>query len=178
MDRPARVLVTYASGHGSTKEVAERLAERLADRGSQVEALPVERVHDVAGSYDAVVLGSAVYDGSWIPQALDFARRHRGALVGRPVWLFSVGAFGDRHRAIGALMKREPREIAELQDAIQARDYRVFAGVVERERWPLKGRMVFRGLGGAYGDNRDWPEIDAWAGQIAGELERSPARRS
>jgi menaquinone-dependent protoporphyrinogen oxidase len=171
MDRPARVLVAYASGHGATRGVAERLAERLGEHGSQVEVLPVGQVHDVAGSYDAVVLGSGVYDGSWLPEATAFARRHRGALVGRPVWLFSVGAFGNRHRAVGALMKREPRDVAELQDAIQPRDYRVFAGVIERERWPLAGRMVFRGLGGSYGDNRDWAEIDAWADGIARALE-------
>ena len=168
------VLVAYATEHGSTKGVAERIAARLAEAGAQVDARPVDDVHDLAG-YDAVVLGSGVYNQSWIPSATEFLRANSAALAARPVWLFSVGVFGDTHRGIGKLMRREPREIGEFQDAIHPRGYRVFAGAIQRHQWPLPSRLLFHAFGGRLGDNRDWPEIEGWAKSIAGML-KNPSR--
>jgi hypothetical protein len=61
-----------------------------------------------AHNYDAVVLGSAVFNQRWLPEADEFAQRNRKTLAARPVWLFSVGTFGDRKPIIGPLMRREP----------------------------------------------------------------------
>ena len=58
------VLVTYATKHGSTREIAEAVATTLVDRGIPTEALAIDTVADV-GQYEAVVLGSAVYMGRW-----------------------------------------------------------------------------------------------------------------
>jgi menaquinone-dependent protoporphyrinogen oxidase len=64
-------------------------------------------------------------------------------------------------------MKKEPRDIGEIQDAIHPRDYRVFAGAIDRHQWPLVPRMFFHAFGGRFGDNRDWPQIETWADSIA-----------
>ena len=121
--------------------------------------------------YAAVVFGSPVYDRSWPPEAEAFVSDNRAALADRPVWLFSVGTFGDGKRVIGRLIAREPRGIAEIRQAIQPRDYRVFAGVIERRQWPARARLLFHALGGRLGDNRDWPAIDAWAEGIGRALD-------
>jgi Flavodoxin domain len=71
----SNVLVVYASAHGSTKGVAERIAARLGERGARVEVRPVDEVDDI-GAYDSVILGSAVYSQSWIPNANEFLRRN------------------------------------------------------------------------------------------------------
>lgn len=163
------VLVAYASAHGSTKGVAERIAARLSEHGAHVEARPVDEVGDVE-AYDNVVIGSAVYGQSWIPEATEFVRRNADGLAARRVWLFSVGSFGDTHRAIGKLMKQEPRDIRQMEKAVKPRDYRVFAGAIERHQWPLASRLFFHAFGGRFGDNRDWPQIDAWADRIANTL--------
>ena len=52
---PLSILVAYATKHGSTGGIAERIAERLRAAGLDAEALPVKSVRDVA-SYDAVIL--------------------------------------------------------------------------------------------------------------------------
>jgi menaquinone-dependent protoporphyrinogen oxidase len=166
-----RLLVGYASRFGSTRDIARRLAAIIRQNGSQVDVLPVEEILDF-GAYDGVVLGSGVYDGSWTAEANDLIRRHAPVLRKKPVWLFTVGSFGDRHPVVGALMKKEPREIEEFQEAIRPRDYRVFAGVIDLERWPGWGRMVFKALGGRDGDNRRWPDIDSWAEEIADAMTR------
>jgi menaquinone-dependent protoporphyrinogen oxidase len=165
----SNVLVVYASAHGSTKGVAERIAARLGERGARVEVRPLDEVDDIE-AYDTVILGSAVYSQSWIPNASEFLRRNADVLADRRVWLFSVGSFGDTHRGIGRLMKKEPRDIEEIQQAVHPLDYRVFAGAIERDQWPLVSRLFFHTFGGRFGDNRDWPEIDAWADGIAQRL--------
>jgi hypothetical protein len=67
-------------------------------------------------------------------------------------------------------MARGVRELGGFTEAIHPLDYRVFAGVIEHDQWPLYGRVLLRVFGGHIGDNRDWAEIEAWARSIAGRL--------
>src|SRR5688572_6079057 len=134
------VLVAYASKYGSTQGIAERIAVGLAGQGHATAVREVDQV-DEMDDYEAVVLGSPVYNGSWLPEAVEFVRRHHGALAARRTWFFSAAAFGDRHPLVGRVMKEEPREMRALSEAARPRGYRVFAGVVEPERWSLIGRM-------------------------------------
>jgi menaquinone-dependent protoporphyrinogen oxidase len=166
-----RVLVIYATRHGSTQGVAERLGARLRECGAGADVTTVEDVElfDIDG-YDAVVLGSPVYNQRWLPEADLFVAANAESLAARPVWLFSVGTFGDTKRLIGGLMKREPRNIADLSSRLAPRGYRVFAGVIDRHQWPFLSRLFYYSLGGHLGDNRDWAEIDGWACRIANEL--------
>ena len=160
------VLIGYASRSGSTRDISRRIADKLRTHGSDVDVRSVDEISEV-DSYDAVVFGSGVYDGSWTAEATEFMRRHSSVLARKPVWLFSVGSFGDQHPIVGGLMKREPREISEFEQAVHPRDYRVFAGVIDLDHWPPWGRLLFKALGGHAGDNRQWPDIDAWAEKIS-----------
>jgi menaquinone-dependent protoporphyrinogen oxidase len=163
------VLVAYASRHGATAEIAARIAVRLGSSGIRVDYLHVDEVETLDG-YDAVVLGAPVYDQSWPPEANQFVDANREDLALRPVWLFSVGSFGDTKRLIGPLTHKEPEGIAEIRAATHARDYRVFQGVIRKHQWPFRSRVFFHVFGGRFGDHRDWPTIDAWADQIASLL--------
>ena len=167
------VLVVFASRHGATRGVAERIAARLHEGGLAVTLGAVEDVGEIPPGA-AVVLGSPVYDGRWPPEFETFVDRHARSLGSRPVWLFSVGTFGDTRRVIGPLVRREPRNIAEAREILRPRDYRVFAGVILRHQWPLWSRMLFHAFGGRLGDNRDWAAIDAWAEGIARLLTPHP----
>ena len=107
-----RVLVGYTSRFGSTRDIAKRIAGNLRMHGSDVDVRSVDEISDV-DTYGAVVFASGVYDGSWTAEATDFVQRHSAILARKPVWLFSVGSFGDQHPIVGGLMKKEPREISE-----------------------------------------------------------------
>jgi menaquinone-dependent protoporphyrinogen oxidase len=164
------VLVGYASEHGSTRGIAERVAARLGEHGSRVEVLSLDQVRDVGG-YDAVVLGSAIHNQAWLPQATQFVRRNLGALAGRPLWLFSVGMPDALPGPLRALArKEEAKVIAGFRDAIRPRGHHLFSGVFHRDQVPFVGRLIFRAMGGRYGDFRDWQQIDAWAQGIARQL--------
>jgi len=58
------VLVGYASRMGSTREIAEAIGAELVSRGFTVEVAAAEKAPS-ARSFDAVVLGSAMYVGRW-----------------------------------------------------------------------------------------------------------------
>ncbi len=156
------VLVAYASKHGATRGIAERIAQRLQALGLEAEALPVDVVSDVK-TYDAVALGSAVYYGSWMKEATEFLLRNKDALASRPVWLFSSGPLGVEAKGV----EEQPRELAEFRDAINALGHRMFYGALDHTKLSFPERMVVKAVRAPEGDYRDWPAIDAWAETIA-----------
>jgi Flavodoxin domain len=74
-----KVLVTAASKHGATAEIASVIAALLEAEHIAVDVLAPEQVDNVAG-YDAVVLGSGVYAGHWLKPAKRFVDRHESEL--------------------------------------------------------------------------------------------------
>jgi menaquinone-dependent protoporphyrinogen oxidase len=170
--RRLRVLISAASRHGSTSEIARVIGDTLAGKGIEVEIVPPEAVDSVAG-YDAVVLGSAVYYGHWLITARDFVGRFRDELAARSVWLFSSGPVGDPARRLVRLMGQEPAEIALISRDIRPRGHHVFAGRLDPRLLSLAERatlLVFRDV---RGDFRDWAEIRQWADGITADLGRS-----
>ena len=164
------ILVAYASKHGATRGIAEHIAQTLRDRGREADVVPMDAVEHL-GTYDAVVLGSAVYYGSWMKEAVEFVRRNRAALAERPVWLFSSGPLGTEvHDS-----EEQPKEIGELQAAIGTRGHRLFFGALDPHVLSFPERMVVKAVRAPEGDFRDWEAIDAWAEGIARELAREPA---
>ena len=173
-----RVLVTYASRHGSTAEIAERIGAGLAAAGLATEVHPVTDVRDI-GPYDAVVIGAAAYMYHWMKEATRFVRRHRTELQDRPVWLFSSGPLGEEKvdkEGHDVLDAARPKEFAELRELVRPRGEEVFFGAWDPSA-PAVGlaERVVRRMPAAKealpaGDFRDWPAIDAWAAQIAADL--------
>src|ERR1700719_898345 len=88
------VLVAYSSKHGSTREIALRIGDRLRADGLTPDVRDIAAVSD-PHAYDAVVLGSAVYMGGWRREATEFARKHTAVLATLPVWLFSSGPLAE-----------------------------------------------------------------------------------
>ncbi|WP_030546966.1 flavodoxin domain-containing protein [Streptomyces albus] len=168
----AAVLVAYASEHGSTRGIAERIAHRLTLAGHRAEARPVDGTEDPdPGRYDAVVVGSAVHNQQWMPEASGYAHRHQAELRRRPVWLFSVGMGAALGRPLRSLAKQhEPKNMAGLREEIGPVETRVFTGAVRRGALPPAGHAAFKAMGGHYGDHRDWAQIEAWADGIAQRL--------
>lgn len=157
-----RILVTAASKHGSTSEIAEAIGAELGARGLEVTVAPVQEVGGIDG-YDAVVLGSAVYLGKWVKPAKEFAVREAAALVSVPVWLFSSGPIGSPPPEDPA----DRRQGDEIAKAIGARDHRLFAGKLDRKGLSLLERAAVRAAKLPDGDFRPWDEIRAWAAGIA-----------
>ncbi len=160
-----RVLVTAASKHGSTAAIAEAIARRLSAARFEVTLSAPDRV-DAVESYDAFVLGSAVYAGRWIGSARQFAETFADVLATRPLWLFSSGPVGDPPQPAD-----EPHDGAALAAALSARQHRVFAGKLDRSELGLVERAVVGAVRAPEGDFRAWDDIGSWADSIARDLE-------
>ncbi len=178
------VLVAYATRHGATQGLAERIADRLRHDGVDAEAIPAADVREVS-AYDAFIVGSAAYMFHWLADATRFVEHNRATLAARPVWLFSSGPLGtDRFDAKGRdlLVTSEPREFAELRATLHPRGEQVFFGALDPHAPPIGLAERFaRHLPAAAreampaGDFRDWPAVDAWADAIAAQLVPPPA---
>ena len=177
-----QVLVAYATRHGATRGIAERIADTLGRRGLEVSLRTTADTGDVAG-YDAFVIGSAAYMGTWLNDAAAFVRHHERELASRPVWLFSSGPIGtDRIDKQGrdVVEASVPAEFRTFESLIHPRNKRVFFGAWDPEAEPrgIADRFV-RGFASIFpsikaempfGDFRDWPAIEAWAEDIADQL--------
>jgi menaquinone-dependent protoporphyrinogen oxidase len=165
-----RVLITAATRHDATREIAEAIGAGLVERGIDAETRPIDEVTDLAG-YDAVVLGSAVYMGRWLKPARHFAEHHGTSLAAIPVWLFSSGPLGPPAKLVAT---GEPADVTELVKLTGALGHRVFAGRLQRERLGFAERAVAKAVHAPEGDCRDWSAIDGFAGEIAAQLAAAP----
>ncbi|MEU4654610.1 flavodoxin domain-containing protein [Streptomyces sp. NPDC023723] len=166
------ILVAYATAHGSTRSIAERMAAALRDEGFTAEARPFAEVEDVH-AWQAFVLGSAVHSQRWLAPAEDFLSVHQELLATRPVWLYSVGmpaALRGPWRRLAA--KEEAVIERNLPPTLRYRGHRLFSGVIERSHLPRAGRLFFVLLGGRFGDFRDWAAVRGWTAGIAENLRR------
>jgi menaquinone-dependent protoporphyrinogen oxidase len=165
------VLVTAASRHGATIEVAASIGAVLQSAGLGVHVMRPAGVDGLEG-FDAAVIGSAVYVGRWLEPARDLIERERVALARIPVWLFSSGPVGDPPKPA-----EDPVDAALMAELVGARGHRLFPGYVDRRRLGFSERAIIAAVRAPEGDYRPWPEIEAWARGIAAALERVAVAR-
>ena len=163
-----KILVSAASRHGATTEIAERIALGLVDAGIEADVTAPDSVTTLEG-YDGVVLGSGIYAGRWLEPAKQLVERHGDGLRARPVWLVSSGPVGNPPKP-----EAEPPDIAPMRAATMAREHRIIPGKLDKAQLGFAERAIARVVGASEGDFRPWPEIDAWARSIADELAPRP----
>jgi menaquinone-dependent protoporphyrinogen oxidase len=160
-----KVLVAVASRHGSTAEIAERIVATLLAADLEVD---IHRIDDAAGrdlgGYDAIVVGSAVYEGHWLRSARRFVADHQDQLRRVPVFLFSSGPVGNN--TIGV----ENGHVTDLVELSGAVDHRQFPGRLDRDLLKRRECWIVDIVRAHDGDFRDWDAVAAWASTIAARL--------
>ena len=166
---PARILVAYASRAGSTAEAAEAIGRVLRDRGAKVDVQPVKDLHGVSG-YDALVLGSAVWIGKPLPEAVRFAAAHRDALARVPVAYFILcDTLKEDTPANREIAQRYVEPLLKIKQPVTLG---LFAGARDLSKvHPLLRWFLMRVIRLAEGDWRDWERIRAWAADLPARLE-------
>lgn len=163
-----KALVTVSSKHGSTDEIGEAIADSLRAAGVAADVVAPERIASL-DEYDAVVVGSALYMGRWMGPARDFIRGHLDALRGRPVWLFASGP------VTGVDDPADASEGRKLLKLVGGRDFRVFAGKLDRNGLGFRERAIARMIKSPWGDYRPWESIKVWAASIGAEMNAGAA---
>jgi menaquinone-dependent protoporphyrinogen oxidase len=159
----AKVLVAYASKHGTTREVAESIAGTLRESSYlNVEIEDAARVYDIS-SYDAVVVGGGLYMGTWHADARHLLKRHRHELVGKRLAVFGMGPDSLEESKVAESQKQLARALAATPE-LEPMAVAVFGGALTPETW----RFPFNRLPAF--DARDWDAIRGWAEEVAAKL--------
>jgi len=161
-----RVLVTYASRAGSTKEVAEAVGKTLSEGGMQVDVVSMDKVTDLS-AYDAVVAGSAIRGSKWLPEAVEFIQRHRSALGEKRLAMFTVCITlamknGENYRS--AVMGW----VAPVRAMVHPLSEGLFAGMLDFSKLPFDWDTLMLRVAVLFGvfprgDHRDWNAVRSWA---------------
>ena len=170
-----KVLVTYASRFGSTKGVAQAIGRTLSENGLMADVLPMCDVRDLS-AYDAVVAGSAINGGAWLPEAMQFMQANQSELSKKPFAAFLVCMTLSMRNA-----EQYRGHVATWLDPVRALVRPVseglFAGALDIGKIPsFSDRLKFRlsVLFGVWkeGDHRDWNAIRQWAMDLKPVLTR------
>ena len=153
------ILITYATKHGSTRQVAEAIAETLDEQGFGVHVESAVDLHDLS-TFDGVVLGTALYMGRPHADARRFLKRYHKALSAIPVAVFAMGPMTTGPDDIAGSKKQLDRALATVSDIIPI-STAIFGGVVD----PAKLHFPFSRMEAS--DARDWDIIAAWARELA-----------
>ena len=158
-----KILVAYASRAGATGGVAEAIGEVLCDAGTAVDVRLAKDVTDVS-PYRAVVVGSAIYMGRWMSEAVKFVETHRDALGQMPVAYFTVcltmkDDTEENRRTVAAYL--DP-----VREVVQPLDVGLFAGRLDLTKLPFLYRLIIKAMKQPEGDYRNWEAIRAWAGEL------------
>ena len=162
-----KVLIVYASRAGSTGEVAKVIGQTLSDAGASVDVRSLMDENN-PGQYKAVIVGSAIRMGRWLPEAVDFVKKHRDDLSRMPAAYFVVcntmkdDTPENRKKTLAYL---DP--VRKAVPNIEPVDTGLFAGVIDFSKLSFMDKSMLKMKGASEGDFRDWAAIKKWAADIA-----------
>ena len=185
-----RVLVVYATKHGSTTKVAETIAGELRATGCEVEVRTVGDAGATAG-FDAVVVGGPMIFG-WHKDAVKWVKTRRDALGAVPVAYFITAASltEDGSDAVDGvpiykdswLAKKPPNpdklsyrqryalpshylgDVLKETAPVRLRCAGFFAGALDLTTMNIFEKLfVMLVIGATPGDGRHWDAVREWA---------------
>ena len=156
----SKILIVYASKCGSTGEVAQAIGQSLCDQGASVDVRPVKAMTSVEG-YRAVLVGSAIRMGQWLPEAVDFLKKNQARLSQMPTAFFTVHMqnVDDRPESQAA----RAAYVAPVRQLVTPSAEAFFAGKIELARMSFFDRLLSQAMKAKDEDLRDWAKIRAWA---------------
>ena len=158
-----RVLVAWGSKRGGTEGIGRMLAEALEGQGFEVVTASAGRAPRLE-TFDAVIVGGALYSNRWSAVARRFVNRHVGQLRKLPVWLFSSGPLDD-----SADREHIPAtgQVAILAERIGAKGHVTFGGRLAPDARGFPASAMAKEKSG---DWRNPDRIRAWATELAATL--------
>lgn len=150
-------LVVASTQHGSTREIAERVAQALrTSKGVGVEVQDPKGAQPFVQHVNAVLVALPVYGGKLDSAGKAFLDANRAELTGKPLFLLVSGGSPELSPKLRAILESyHPKEIGYFRGRLVEEDL----GAVEK----LKIRMAK----GQYGDFRDWAAIEEWGKSLA-----------
>ncbi|MEV4900236.1 flavodoxin domain-containing protein [Citricoccus sp. NPDC055426] len=150
-------LVVASSQHGSTREIAERIAEVL--RVNKGVTTVVEDTKDAPkwlATVDAVVVALPVYGGSLDKAGKAFLDSHRAELADKSLFIAASGGSPGLDPKLEAVL-----------GTYGARDVTYLRGAVTEEKLGFLEKLLIKMAKGQFGDFRNWDAVEAWGKSLA-----------
>jgi len=158
-----KVLIAYASKAGSTGEVAGAIGEELSAKGVTMDVFQLKDIKDLSG-YQAVIIGSAIRMGSWLPEATKFLETHKSGLSRIPTAFFTVCM------TLYEETEQNRRKVEEFMQPVRAilepASLGLFAGKMDYSKLSFLDRQIIKMIKVPEGDFRNWEAIRSWAKEI------------
>jgi menaquinone-dependent protoporphyrinogen oxidase len=162
------VLVAYATRYGSTQEVAAAITTTLREDGIKVNLQPMQDVKNL-DNYNAVVLGAAIYNARWHPEAHIFLAKYQETLRQIPVAIFALGPLSTSEAAMQRSCRQLDMEL-EKYPWLKPVAVEIFVGKSDPTKLGVLDRLFSRAS-----DFRDWQAIRAWANALPAQLVNAEA---
>lgn len=144
----ANVLILYATTHGQTGLIAERMAATAHAHGHRATLVSIEEPHTEPSPmhFDAVMIGGSVHASKFSQKLLVYIRRHRRELAEMPTAFFSV--------CLGIASVREEDHAtarACVQTFLQSAEWKpgmvsIFPGALKYTRYGLFIRWIMKSI--------------------------------
>jgi menaquinone-dependent protoporphyrinogen oxidase len=161
-----KILIAYASRTGTTAGVADRIGKALTDLGVNVEVRKMQDIYDVS-PYTSVIAGSAIQDGKWLPEAMEFIEKNQQSLAQKPFAVFLVCMTLAMPKA-AEYRTTVSSWFSPVRSLVKPVSEGIFAGALNLNQISsFSERLKFRlsVMFGVWkeGDHRDWKAINDWA---------------
>lgn len=173
-------LVVYASTHGHTLKIAERIASRLRDGGMRVRLLEAGELENAEpDGADLVVVGGSVHAGHHQPALLDWLHRHGSTLTPERTGVFSVSLTAADED--GESLRTVAGYVDQLTGELRARPAEAvaFAGALQYREYDIATRVLMRLIAGRRDLPKDWhvdtvftvwDQVDAFADRLVARV--------
>jgi menaquinone-dependent protoporphyrinogen oxidase len=158
------ILVAYATRYGSTQEAAEAIAAALREDGYKVDVQLFQEVK-TPDNYTAIVLGAAIYNARWHPDAHHFLKQYQETLRQRLVAIFALGPLGTSDAAMERSRQQLEKEL-EKYPWLKPVALGIFIGKIDPAKLGFFERLMTPAS-----DHRDWEAIRTWANALAAQLQ-------
>jgi menaquinone-dependent protoporphyrinogen oxidase len=185
MSARPQVLVLYASTHGHTARIAERVGATLREQHVDARVTRVDPTSAVdPAEVDGIIVGASIHRGHHQQEILDWISAHRTTLGAMPSAFFSVSLTAaedsDEARATTAELIDEVVESTGWTPVTTA----AFAGALQFEEYNLPTRVLMRLIAHRQDphvdvhvdtDYTDWAVVDRFAADFATSVQRARA---
>ena len=177
------VLLVFASTHGHTTRIAQRIARVLRHEGHHVSVRRIDDAPDDLDRWDAVVVGGSLHMGDHQHALVAWCHEHHRALAARPNAFFSVSlsasdpspeARADRRAGrprVGAAPAWVPRHSAAIGGCLQYTRYDLATKVMMAAKMHRAGHPDDTSRDFEF---TDWEAVDGFARRFAHGLDRLP----
>ncbi len=177
MGKSMKILLTFSSGYGTTREVSEEISKILKGEKTEVDIQSIDDVQSIE-SYDCVIVGSSVRADKPLANVRDFFSINNIALRKKKVAVFAVCLLANNEEGREKVKQEYLTPFLEKYPEIHPIEIEAFGGKIDFDKLnPVMQSLMKRVLEktglpteGSI-DTRDWDFIKNWAKKVKAQLD-------